>query len=379
MLASSSSDFWLKIFPPFLTPKYALVDEGINAFANAVQNNNQEPGACHLKQKGRKNMKIKTSNQSAGVSACVGLALAAAVCTTSLPVQAALPDVTKDYTIQTIENPPGTDITEIFCVFINESGMVAMQCNSAGGTGSQGLTVVREKGVWKGINVPGSLWTGCGNPTDSGQVPLAYATPDGNFHNAIYHQGRYTHLPDCPLPLQCGVQLINDRLIMTGMAFDPTGTCLDASGGPCVHGVLLDSSLSWFSMFDYPGAADTYAMGLNNALQIVGQYGDLDGTWHAFFSDRAKTFLNVDPPGSANPGCWMINNQGEICGQYTDASAGVQQGFLLRRGKFFAFNVPKSTSTQVCCITDNGHLSGMYVDSTGSPHGFIATPRCDRH
>ena len=57
-------------------------------------------------------MKIKTSNQSAGVSACVGLALAAAVCTTSLPVQAALPDVTADYTIQTIGYPPGTDLND---------------------------------------------------------------------------------------------------------------------------------------------------------------------------------------------------------------------------------------------------------------------------
>ena len=326
-----------------------------------------------------------------GLSTCLGLALAATVCTTSLPAQAQLPDVTRDYTIQTIDvkPPPGGVINEIFCVFINDSGMVVMQYNSVigGGTENQGSTAIVKNGVPTIINVPNSAWTGCGNPTASGQVPLCYADADGNYHNAIYHRGKYTYLPDCPPPYQCGVQLINDHLIMTGMAFDPTSTCSDpVADWYCVHGVLFNTSLSLFHTFDYPGAYSTYPLGINDAGQIVGAYtaytSPEDKGWHCFLSDCGKTFMNVDPPGSVGLGqCFMINNLGEICGFYTAASTGVQQGFLLRKRKFFTFNVPKSTSTSLCCITDNGHLSGVYLDEENPPmpHAFIARPRCDRH
>ncbi len=336
-------------------------------------------------------MKIKTSNHSAGVSACIGLALAATVCTTSLPVQAALPDVTADYRIQTIGLPPNAAVNTIFCVFMNDSGMVAIQCNTVVGPGaSQGLTAVLEKGVWTAMNIPDAVWIGCGNPTARGVVPLCYGTSDGNEHNALYHKGAYEYLPDYPLPSQCGVQLINDDLIMTGLLFDPEGTCTDGYGNPCQHGVLMNRSLSLFEVFDYPGADDTAAMGLNNARQTVGQYENPDNTDHAFFSDRGKTFVNIDPPGavsgvwpSGSMG-WMINNQGEICGSYTDAATGVQQGFLLRKGKFSvfkvrAFNSTPIISTSVTCITDSGQLSGFCLDQNDNWHAFIATPRCDRH
>ncbi len=346
-------------------------------------------------------MKTTASNHSTsggltgwplGLSTCLGLALAATLCTTSLPVQAKLPDVTGDYRIQTLESPPGTDINEIYCVLINEAGMVVMQYNSVmvigSGTINEGQTAVREKGVWTVINVPGSAWTGCGNPNASGDVDLAYADTAGNWHNAIWHHGTYKYLPDYTAPVgqppyQYGVQCINDHCIMTGMAFDPTSTCWDpVFDWYCVHGVLLNTSLSLFEFFDYPGAYSTYPLGINDACQFVGAYSSSeDNGCHCFFSDRGKTFVNIDPPGSSNPPNtqtrvpFMINNQGEICGWYTDASTGVQQGFLLRQRKFFAFNVPKSSSTYLNCITDDGQLSGVYLDLEGTPHGFIATPK----
>ena len=337
------------------------------------------------------NMNIKTFNHSTrsgrlawplGLSTCLGLALAATVCTTSLPVQAALPDVTGDYTVQTIEMP-GATLTEINYVGINDSGMVVMQYNAfIGSTTAEGQTAVREKGTWKVINVPDSAWTGCGNPTASGRVPLCYADGNGNWHNAIYDHGKYTYLPDCPLPLQCGVQLINDHDIMTGIVFDTTpGGCWDympVLNYFCFHGVLFNTSLSLFQRFDYPGAVSTLPFGVNNALQIVGWYDLSDETAHAFFSDGGRTFVNINPPGSVSlTAANGINNQGEICGGYTDASTGVPQGFLLRKEKFFAFHIPNSSSTWLDCITDNGHLAGNYLDNgnPAMPHAFIATPK----
>jgi hypothetical protein len=324
------------------------------------------------------------------VVAAFGLACQSQAKTCQSQAKIRLPDVTGDYTIQTIDVPPlpGGVVDEIFAVSINEAGMVVVQYNTVapaegGGVWNQGQTAVWEKGVWTVINVPNSAWTGCGNPTACGQVPLCYADTAGNWHNAIWHHGTYTYLPDCQPPYQCGVQFINDHLIMTGMAFDPTGNSWDpVIGWYCVHGVLFNKSLSLFKMFDYPGAYSTYAMGINDAEQFVGGYtSPEDNGWHSFFSDRGKTFVNIDPPGSANAGAWMINNLGEIVGWYTDASTGVQEGFLLRRGEFFAFNVPRSSSTAINCILDDGKLSGVYLDTEtpSMPHAFIATPKRDRH
>jgi hypothetical protein len=342
-------------------------------------------------------MKSKTVNQSAGVSACVGLAVAAAVCAMALPVQAAqMPDVTADYSVQTIGLPPG-DVTEIFCVFMNDSGLVALQGNTTVLT--MGFTAVWEKGVWEMVSVPGSEWTGCGNPTTaSGQIPLCYADQDGNQHNALYHKGTITYLPDCHFPhcqfptWQWGVQLINDHLIMTGVLWDTTpGACWDAAYGYyCFHGLLVDRSLSLFTKFDCPGALSTVPCGINNALKMVGWYDKPDGSFHAFFSDGGKTFEKIDPPGSDpqwGERAWMINNQGEICGAYIEKSTEIQKGFLLRKGTFSTFYIPQSSSTQVTGITDSGHLSGVYTVITGynpdatpitTPYPFIATPKHGR-
>jgi hypothetical protein len=326
------------------------------------------------------------------LSECLGLVLGAAVGTTTLPALAGLPDVTSDYTIEVLQPPPGAVLTGIFWVEINASGMVAMQYNAyiGGGTINEGQTAIREKGVWTVINVPGSEWTGCSNPNASGQVGVVYATADGNWHNAIYDHGEYTDLPDYKAapgqpPYQYGTQTINDRWIMTGVAFDPTGMCFDPINGfYCLHGLVLNASLSLFRVFDYPGAASTYPMGINNSGLMVGGYTDWDSTGHAFFGDKGGNLVNIDPPDSSS--CVlggevfgsegiMINNQGEICGFYVDASTGVLQGFLLRQGSYSAFNIPGSTATQLNCITENGTLAGFYIDSSSAPHPFIAVPK----
>jgi hypothetical protein len=393
LLGHPSGPIFLKT-GTYFEPADFVCQNSRNPAINERQNKNTNP----MKTESKTNRNTKPFNHPTrsgpvarplGLSTCLGLALGALFCALSQSAQAQLPDVSADYTIQTIENPPGTDINEIYLVLINDAGMVAMQYNtlSGGGTVNEGQTAVLEKGVWTVINVPGSAWTGCGNPNASGDVPLAYANPDGNWHNALWHHGTYTYLPDCEPPYQCGLQLINDDRIMTGLAFDPTSTSWDPvadfySG----HGVLLNASLSLFQLFDYPGAYSTYALGINNAGQIVGSYtSPSDNGWHCFLSDGGRTFVNIDPPGSANPpdsvsrSVTMINNQGDIAGFYTDAITGVLQGFLLRNGKFSAFNVPQSSLTILTGITDNGNLSGLYYDSGGTPHAFLATRQGGRH
>jgi hypothetical protein len=312
---------------------------------------------------------------------CIGLALAVALWIPCPSVQAQqLPEVSGDYVIQVIDPPPDTG--PIYAVFANQSGMIVMQYATAG-TESQGHTALWEKGVWTIIDVPNSEWTGTGNANSSGRIPLAYGDA-ADFHNALYQRGNYMPLPEYVAPpgqtrYQYFIQLINDRFDMTGIAFDPNSDCSDIFGGPCVQGVLLNTSLSLFQIFHPPGAVSTYPIGLNNSNQLVGGYQNSTGEYHAFFSDEGKTFINVDPPNSAyGPApAWSINDNMEICVTYLNTS-GIQQGFLLRKGNFSTFNIPNSLSTSLMSITNNGQLSGFYVDLDDTPHAFIAIPKAGR-
>jgi hypothetical protein len=402
-----------------LTPKYALVDEGTNAFTDAVQNNNQNLGACHLKQKERQNMKIKTSNQSAGVSACLGLALAATVCTTSLPVQAALPDVTADYNIKTVQPPDGT--TGIMNLFMNDNGMVViMYCTPT--TVGCGDMAIWEDGAWKELLAPMprpaargtlSLYTTPTCPNAFGQMALCFNNPVINgaaaggiclCHHAIYDEGKYTYIGGYPYYhtrdgqkwYWCISQAMNDLGVITCLAWGEQ--TVDALGGTHSRGLLLNASLSLFELFDPPGSATTWPAGINDAGMVVGEYfhytgtepwqtsaNPWEGTWHGFLRDTCETYVDLDVPGY--PGLTtplFINNEGETCGIYGtpywtgDLWAPGVQGFLLRNGEFSSFNVPGSSWTYLDVITDSGKLAGAYADQSGNLYGFIATPKCGR-
>ena len=299
---------------------------------------------------------------------CTGLRLVqvAGLCAAGQVVLAQMPDVTADYAIQVVAPPPNTPIVGF--LWINNSGMTSMEyLNSAW----QFQAAILQAGVWKSIDVTDSVQTGTSGPNSSGRMALMYADSSGNWHNAVYHKGTYTYLPDYYEPpghpgYAFTLRLINDSGIMTGNAYDSNGVN---------HGLMLNESLSVFRVFDYPGAASTNPYGINNAGDIVGMYTLPDGTQHCFLCKRGSTFMNVDPPGAATsgwPAAVMINNKGGICGSYVDSATGVTQGFLLKDGVFCLFKIPGTSGSALNCITDAGDLAGSYVDLGGNQFGFIA-------
>lgn len=300
--------------------------------------------------------KYKTFNV---VSITLLFLVAAVVYVTSQPAMAQLPSAFDDYTIQVIDPPEGT--TPYF-TWVNEAGLVVMRCASGMGAG----TAILENGEWRVISPPDSVVCEASGPSASGRVALTYNSADEPdvWHATIYHHGTYTPVPDNP-DYQFWINDISDHGLMTGLAFLP-----DEPG--VWHGLLLNTSLSLFQIFDPPGSEWTAPYGINNAGLVVGMYG-VGQNYYGFLYD-GQTFTYIKVPGAEDSTLALsINNSGEVGGSYID-SGGNWRGFLLLNGEFKDFTVPSLFTYGVDCINDRGQLSGEFVDWGGNWHGYIATP-----
>ena len=101
------------------------------------------------------------------------------------------------------------------------------------------------------------------------------------------------------------------------------GTILTVGGD---LGFLRDAA-GMFTVIDVPGAADTDALGINDAGQIVGAYFDSNsGVWHGFLRDAAGMITTIDVPRASYTAAYGITNAGQIVGTFQDAF--LLHGFL---------------------------------------------------
>jgi probable HAF family extracellular repeat protein len=97
-----------------------------------------------------------------------------------------------------------------------------------------------------------------------------------------------------------------------------------------LHGFLLDVDGSYTTL-DVPGA-DTEADGINDAGQIVGQYGDEFGDYHGFLLHvDGSYYTTFDVPGASLTLPYGINASGQIVGSYQGAD-GTYHGFIATPG-----------------------------------------------
>ena len=129
------------------------------------------------------------------------------------------------------------------------------------------------------------------------------------------------------------------------------------------------------------GSLYTYAYGINDAGQIVGEYGDATGN-HGFLLregalatviPRSALETTIAPPGTIYTQPLDINAHGEIVGTYADASG--QYGFLLSAGHYTRIRYPGAAHTWVLGINDAGAITGYYSDAARRYHGFVGVPK----
>jgi uncharacterized membrane protein len=129
-----------------------------------------------------------------------------------------------------------------------------------------------------------------------------------------------------------------------------------------------------FTTVDYPGAAITRLIGINDHLEMVGHYimPGAGQVRHAMkFVDGQ--FEALDPDGilgTSTSAANQINNRGDISGWYS-AQPGTRHGYILSDGVVRTIDYPGTDFTQVNGITDTGVIFGHFRDSAGRFHGFI--------
>jgi len=139
-----------------------------------------------------------------------------------------------------------------------------------------------------------------------------------------------------------------------------------------VMGVVMTCSAQYnFTTVDYPGASITRLVGINDHLEIVGNYTLPGGVRHAFIYAKGQ-LSPLDPNGilgTHTSAANQINNRGDISGWYVDGSG--RHGYVLKDGVVNTINYPGASFTQVNGVTDTEIVIGHFIGSDGHFHGFI--------
>jgi len=157
-----------------------------------------------------------------------------------------------------------------------------------------------------------------------------------------------------PTALSTDAQGINDNSIVVGHFYT---RALD-EGFAERNGEFLPIS--------FPGATDTWPIGINSLQQVVGWYTDShDCRSGCGFVLSGSEYQPITYPGSVATWATSINRSGQIVGGYDD-SRGDVHSFLLSGATFTSIDYPGATTTYVTGINDAGIIVGWWSDSLES-------------
>ena len=177
--------------------------------------------------------------------------------------------------------------------------------------------------------------------------------------HALSYSGSFSSLPDPSGASAIWAFDINDAGVVVGNTL--------SSGGS--RGFVRTGGT--YTALTYPGAANTYAFGINALGQIVGAYDDgtPNAAGHGYLLSGGN-FSSISVPGSTSTYVYGVNDSCVLAGTYVAASGQVS-GFTRNNGGYASVNVPGSQMTFVRGLNGLGDLVGEYVDSLSKTRGFV--------
>jgi probable HAF family extracellular repeat protein len=262
-----------------------------------------------------------------------------------------------DYAFTTVD-VPGATFTSL--TGINDSGQMIGFYVAAGIR----YDFLLSDGTYTTLYGPNGTGAFANGINNAGQIVGYYFGADGLVHGFLRDSdGTYTTL-DFPGfdSLDTEAYGINDSGQIVGQYY----------GGGRIHGFLRDS-YGRYTRFDAQGAFYTMLTGINHAGVLLGNTIDDDGGNGAFYFD--SSFEPIIPvPGSATY-AFGINDVGDIVGFYGQPD-GSSHGYLRSAdGNYTSLDVPDAQLTCAYGINNNGIIVGSFDDQQNHTHGFVATPQ----
>lgn len=125
------------------------------------------------------------------------------------------------------------------------------------------------------------------------------------------------------------------------------------------------------TILDYPGAARTVPMSINDGGAVVGYYSDSSGQSHGFLYLNGK-WATLDYPKATGTSLVGVSNAGEIVGNAT--VNGAQTAFIYTKGTFKFFWITNNPSNSVYVITGISAKKGLILITNWNwLQGFTAT------
>jgi len=267
------------------------------------------------------------------------------------------------YQVTTIDIPGGANPV---CGGVNDQGLV---CGYSADSAGVYHAFLWQTGTVTTVDAPGWIDT---YPSAVNNQGLVIGNYDDSIvsHAAIYSvpEQSWTPLPDIAgKPVNTG-NGINNRGLAVGAAFEWNVSNYSHGVGWISDG----QAYSFFTVLQGTGSTGTDPLGINDQGQVTGIYEDSQGVYHGFLKD-GSAITSFDVPGAHDTDAYAINNEGDVSGYYYIGA--ISHGFVMRGNQFSTFDVPGAASTQIYGGNIRGHqLAGSYSDSSGTWHGFVATP-----
>jgi hypothetical protein len=223
---------------------------------------------------------------------------------------------------------------------------------------------------WTQVKIPGAFDTVAAATNDAGWVVGNWHGRDGNAAAGAFRYQKGTFLDfRVPGAVQTWPEGMAKASLIAGSYEIPSAS---GDGGMEHHGFLyIHTEGGRFVTLDYPGAFWTFATGVNDRRQVVGQMY-FEDRWSNFLYDHAtQTYTEIAPP----PGVFYIvlhdiNNHGDVAGyaavpldpnQTTDDAT--WQGIVRWDDEWLLLAVPGAVFTTGDGLNDLGQVVGSHVTS----------------
>jgi hypothetical protein len=149
-----------------------------------------------------------------------------------------------------------------------------------------------------------------------------------------------------------------------GLAMN-VGFYLDSANVPHIHGFTLQGTV--LSVVNYPGAANTWLLGINQLGALAGSFSA--GTLTKGFIRTNGTYKPIVYSGATSTSASAVNDHGVVVGSYS--SSPVNHGFIWQSGHFTTVNYPLSKyGTVLTGINNSGLIVGNHISADRS-FGFL--------